>query len=310
MKKIFFFLFFTIHLVSAQIKPLKFALAFNFDVKIFPQNEQIISQKFATELLKDLDKQMDSISKSKSKCMNYIGIDTKNANIICITNFYKKTNIPSYRYFIIDNLTKDTLESSFGGSVATITRNFPDEKEIIKPLSEKDISPMKEEFLFRTNVILELYFSNCENLLDYKEQKRHEKAVVFIAYPSITIDKKNKIILPVIDNIINNYLIAMQIRNEKYKGIREFIFLPYNKETKDIKPDITIQIQLVQDKTGNYELKGEFKGKDVNFTSPSGEEMTTSIKLNKKRIDNGDYTELVYKVNYFMNNFYTYNILL
>ena len=122
--------------------------------------------------------------------------------------------------------------------------------------------------------------------------------------------KKDKKMLLLIDNIINNKLVGTQIADEKIKHIdRRFIFYPYNKETKNIKSDITVQLQLGENKIGDYELKGEFKGKEVNFKGSGENEMEQSITFNKKRFDNGDYTEFVYKLSSFMNSFYVYNII-
>ncbi len=288
--------------VPAQIKPLKFALYFDFDKASFAENEKGLATKLYNELLVDMGKQMDSIAKTKSKCMNYVGNNPKNADIICVAQFYKgnykslPSNSPLIRYFLVDKVAKDTLTNDF----ATLTI----------PFSENSFPEIKENFLFTVNFTVDSYFSSCESILDYKLQKQHKKEVVFVGYPTTSNGKKDKKVLQLIDNILNNQLVAGQISDEKLTHIdRRFIFYPFNKETKDIKPDITIQLQLVQDKTGNYELKGEFKGKDVNFKSPRGNEMPTSIKFSKKRIEKKNYTELVYKLNDFISTFRTYNVL-
>lgn len=315
MKKTTFLLLFIItcsNAVIAQIKPLKFALQSKLNVLDFPENKRVILTKLHDKLLKAASNQMDSVAKTKSKCMNYVGIDTKKADIICLIDFYKDNfngyaNIPMIKYSWIDGFTKDTLKESshWGTALKKMPKTISSDYELL----EDDFAYIIAEFLYATEIILICNLASCENVLDYKQQKLHKKAVVFVAYPTIMSGKKDKKMLQLINNIISNMLIGTQIAEEKLKHIdRRFIFYPYNKETKDIKPDITIQLQLVQDKTGNYELKGEFTGKDVNFKGPGGNEMKQSIIFNKKRIDSGDYTELVYKLSSFMNNVYVYNV--
>ncbi len=319
MKKIIFLLFLTTHLAFAQVKPITFSLQLKFNPLDFPEDKRPILTKLSNELLKAVSNKIDSMA--KTKCINYRGIDAKATDIICIIQFYKGTaqyfkngvfedynNVPMAKFFHIDNLKADTIDTWFS-TLALCTP--PKSKEGDFQLLENDFPAIIKEALFNIDVFSTGRLMPCERTLDYKLQKRHKKEVVFVTYPTITKDKNNKKYLQIIDNLFSNSFIDTQITDEKNKNITDyFIFYPYNKITKDIKPDITIQLQLVQDKTGNYELKGELKGENLNLRYPGGEEMMTSIKFSKKRIDSGDYTEFIYKLGKFVSEIHVCNVFL
>ena len=138
----------------------------------------------------------------------------------------------------------------------------------------------------------------------------NNKAFIFLGNNATVSNIANAKYIKIMDNFVNNQLITRQLRDEKKKRNRRFVFYPYNKETKKITPDITIQLHLKEDGKGNYEITVELKGKDINIKVPGGSEMEKSIILNKKRLDSGDYTEFTYKLNGLISNIYTYNILL
>ena len=324
MKKIIFLLFLTTHLAFAQVKPITFGLQLKFNPLDFAEDKRPILTKLSNELLKAVSNKFDSIAKTSCidyKGIDYKGIDAKATDMTYLIQIDKRTdrvfkdgiwedynNLPMGKFLYIDNFKADTLDSWFA---QVILHNPPKSKEGDFELLESDFPAIIKNNLFYVEMYLSFRFMPCERTLDYKLQKRHQKEVVFVTYPTITKDKNNKKHLQIIDNLFSNYFINTQITDEKNKNITDyFIFYPYNKDTKDIKPDVTIQLQLVQDKMGNYELKGEFKGEKLNLQMPGGEGMTTSIKFNKKRIDSGDYTEFIYKLGRFASSIHTYNVLL
>ena len=319
MKKIIILLLFTTHLAFAQVKPITFSLQLRFNSLDFPEDKRPILTKLSNELLKAVSNKIDSMA--KTKCMNYKGIDATKTNITCIIQFYKGTakyfkngvpenynNVPMAKIFHIDNFKADTIDTWFS-NLALCTP--PKNKETDFQLLETNFPTIINEAFIYIDIFSTGRFMLCERTLDYKLQKSHKKEVVFVTYPTIAKDKNNKKYLQIIDNLFNNSFIETQITDEKNKNITDyFIFYPYNKDTKDIKPDITIQLHLVQDKAGNYELRGEFKGENLNLRYPSGEEMKTSINFNKKRLDSGDYTELIYKLGKFVNEIHVCNVFL
>lgn len=320
MKKIVSFLLFITcsNVIIAQIKPIKFGLVFKFDEASFDIKERKIAKYLFDTISITLDKKMDSISKTKSMCVDYIGYkDISKTDLLYVVHFYRgnsdnRKNVPIIYQFLIDNTTKDTIMiGSIKTPLAESTR--PPEDDSV----ENNIIFLKTNISGITNLVenalilfvLDNYFPNCTEIIDYKRQKVQSKALVFLSYETTVgknLDKKN---IKIVDTFVNNQLLTRQLRNEKKLHNRQFLFYPYNKETKKIATDITIQLHLQEDGKGNYELKGDFKGKDINFKSPGGEDMQKSIKFNKKRFDKRDYTEFVHKLNYFIGGIYTYNIL-
>lgn len=186
MKKITLLLLFIItcsNAIIAQIKPLKFGLVFKFDEASFDIKERKIAKHLFDTISITLDKKMDSISKVKSMCMDYIGYkDINKANLLYIVHFYKGNNyeiknIPILHQFLMDNATKDTINSGNMKSPLAEATLAPEEHSV-----ESNIIFLEKNISGLTNLVVEglvlfilpSYFPNCADVLDYKRQKIHQ----------------------------------------------------------------------------------------------------------------------------------------
>ena len=321
MKKIALFLVANLLFVNcllAQIKPLKFGLVLKFDEASFDIKERKITKYLFDTIAITLDKKLDSISKTKSMCIDYVGYkDVSKATLLYVVHFYNGDyegikNVLIMDRFLMDNITKDTIKLGrlkgawLGESQAQEQYSTKTNMEFLEKHRIWITNQVAQELILW---ILDNYFPNCQEVLDYKRQKVSDKALIFLSYETIVgknIDKKN---IKILDTFVNNQLVTRQLRDQKKLQDKQFIFYPYNKETRKIVPDITIQLYLEEDGKGNYEIKMEVRGKNANFKNPYGGEMEKSMIFNKKRFDSEDYTELVYKLNRFIGDVHTYNIL-
>ncbi len=322
MKKIFFLFVINIlisNYLFAQIKPIRFGLVFKFDEASFDIKERKIAKYLFDTISITLDKKMDSISKTKSMCVDYVGYkDVNKADLLYVIHIYKGDydeikNIPITEQFLMHNDTKDTISAGRLKGTLAEAKLAPEEHSVDSNIIflEKNISGLTN--LVVGNLLLFVlpeYFPNCIDILDYKRQKIHNKAFIFLCNNATVSNIADAKYIKIMDNFVNNQFVTKQLRDEKKKRNRRFVFYPNNKDTKKIKPDITIQLHLQEDAADNYKITVELKGKDVNLRGPNGMEMEKSITFNKKRLDNGDYTEFVYKLNSLISRIYTYNILL
>lgn len=300
-----------------EVKPLKISLKFRVDKTSFlEKTEAKAATLISGFMFNGMVKHLESLTRDKQKCISFSRDTTlKNTDLTALVHFYRGetveelTSMPYVKFSLIDNTNMDIIES-IGFPVVQMLANKT-RKDNAK-MQGLDFNRIVKDLVYLADSVLNNYLAPCDGNLHYSQQKLHEKAIIFLAYPTTTPNKKDEKYLSLIDNVINNKFISTQIADENIIKDKHFIFYPYNKETKDIKPNVSIQLQLVQDKTDNYEIKATFVGKDIDLKNPTKAEMPTSvsIKLDKKRMDSGDYMELFYKLNYFIGGVYTYNILL
>ena len=320
MKKIALFLVANLLFVNcllAQPKPLKFGLVLKFDEASFDIKEQKIAKHLFDTVAITLDKKLDSVSKTKSMCIDYVGYkDVNKATLLYVVHFYKGDydgikGVPIMYRCLMDNITKDTIkQGGVKGSWAEASLAPGDHSaESNAEFLEKNTAPLtnlaSQELVFWA---LSNNFPNCQDVLDYKRQKISGKTFIFLCNNTTVSNVANAKYSKIIDNFANNHFISRWLVDEKKKRSRRFIFYPANKDTEKINPDVRIQLHLQEDEKGNYEITVALTGKRANTQSPSGQEMMTSIKFNKKRFDNGDYTEVVYKLNDLIGGIYIYNL--
>ena len=321
MKKLVFLLLFAvcINVTFAQIKPLKFGLVLKFDEASFDIKERKIAKHLFDTVAITLDKKLDSISKTKSMCVDYVGYkDISKATLLYVAHFYKGDsdevkNVPIMDRFLMDNITKDTIKQGrlkgpwLDGSLSPEDHSVKSNTEFLRKNSAWITNQTAQELVL---FVLSNYSPNCQDVLDYKRQKVSGKALIFLCNNTTVSNDANAKYSKIIDTFVNNHFISRWLVDEKKKRNRRFIFYPANKDTEKINPDVRIQLHLQEDEKGNYEITVALTGKEVNTKGPGGGEMKTSVKFNKKRLDSGDYTELVYKINDLIGGIYLYNFLL
>ena len=288
-----------------------------FDEASFDIKEQKIAKHLFDTVAITLDKKLDSVSKTKSMCIDYVGYkDVNKATLLYVVHFYKGDydgikGVPIMNRYLMDNITKDTIKLGrlkgawLDGSLAPEEHSTKSSMEFLEKNSAWITDRTAQELVL---FILSNYFPNCQDVLDYKRQKVSGKTVIFLCNNTTVSSVVNTKYSKIIDNFVNNHFISRWLVDEKKKRNRRFIFYPANKATKKINPDVGIQLHLQEDGKGNYEVTVALTGKEANTKGPGGEEMKASVKFDKKRLDSGDYTEVVYKINDLIGSIYIYNL--
>lgn len=197
-----------------------------------------------------------------------------------------KRNRFSFHYFITDNFNGDTLNAQATTTDTIYTfehlpRNFIRERSY--QLISACVSPHTYIFAdtllkeVNTNVSFEQLFDLCRTI-------------------------KNKELAHIFTELAANALI-----HQKDKNFKINVYRGYTDKTK-YKKDIRIEGKICEKDNKFYELKLAFNGKNI-----ISDAFGTSTKLNflfdKKRVDNGDFVEVLHGLNGTMLSFLVKNFL-
>lgn len=111
-------------------------------------------------------------------------------------------------------------------------------------------------------------------------------------------------------HLLNNIMIFNQstFKRRVYKNNTKYNYNNNYALKKKQKSNIVIQPRLRRDSEGNYQLVFFFKGKDVNLDVP--QKIQTTFILNRKRLIDGDYSEVMLKVGPVIGEFRLMNLTL
>ena len=268
----------------------------DFQENTFEENDRKIAREYFDKLYTQIeDKLKSDIATDKTLGISF---EDKNATVILRMSFYvvneREQKLPYLKLGIIDSVNKYEITWWRCPYALKEATNFKDRLE-------QNVAVLNDDFKY--SILHTLFGKFCSyNNPDLSLQKKHMKKYRNVIILPLKKDSKFQIIHNIATNSIisNNY--------NEYQSAQDHLgisILPSSSQRE--KEDFAVSLSIKEEKD-SLVVKLTFFGKNVNLVTPM--EVKTTVKIDKARFYNGDYTEANYIIGDIFDNFHINNFML